>query len=115
MRINCLLSITDDYFKSLTPFSFTRCTKTFTKIEPDFHETLQAIEPPDEAHRQKVEKLMAKCVGPAGDSKMSFFNQSIVPPYLIEYFASVELFADSDFNMYCVYNFPAVVLTLQKE
>lgn len=102
----------EDYFKSITA---TSTTKTIIRIDPEFQEAQQANEPPDEAHRRRVEKLSAKCVGPNGDPTMSFFNQRIVPPYLIEYFASVELFADSDFNMYCVYNFPAVVLTLQKE
>ncbi|KAG4076928.1 hypothetical protein HA402_015915 [Bradysia odoriphaga] len=101
----------EDYIKSLTPVS----PKLVIPMNPDFVETLQANEPPDDAHKQKVDKLKAKCVGPTGDPNMSFFNQPIVPPYLIEYFASVELFSDSDFNMYCVYNFPAVVLTLQKE
>lgn len=109
---NCvvLIFVTEDYIKSLTP-SMT----TIIRIDPEFQETQQAIEPPDEVHKHRVEKLKAKCVGPNGDQTMSFFNQPIVPPYLIEYFTSVELFADSDFNMYCVYNFPAVVLTLQKE
>lgn len=69
----------------------------------------------DNVHTEKLEKLKAKCVGPSADPKTSFFNQSIVPHYLIEYFVSMEHFADNDFNLYCVYNFPAVVLTLKKE
>lgn len=69
----------------------------------------------DSVHKQKLDKLKASCVGPTQDPENSFFNQPIVPPYLIEYFVSMEHFADSDFNMYCVYNFPAVVLTLRKE
>ncbi len=67
-----------------------------------------------DVHKQKLEKLRLNCAGPT-DTRPSFFDQSIVPPYLVEYFVSMEHFADSDFNMYCVYNFPAVVLTLRKE
>lgn len=81
----------------------------------DMFEIPPANDVNDNVHKQKLEKLKANCVGPADDPKASFFNQSIVPPYLIEYFVSMEHFADSDFNMYCVYNFPAVVLTLKKE
>lgn len=81
----------------------------------DMFEIPPANDGNDNVHKQKLEKLKANCIGPTQDSKISYFNQPIVPPYLIEYFVSMEHFADSDFNMYCVYNFPAVVLTLKKE
>ena len=69
----------------------------------------------DNVHKRKLDELKANCVGPSQDPTASLCNQPIVPPYLIEYFVSMEHFADSDLNLYCVYNFPAVVLTLKKE
>ncbi|KAJ6634137.1 Serine/threonine-protein phosphatase 4 regulatory subunit 1, partial [Pseudolycoriella hygida] len=69
----------------------------------------------DNNHKIKLDKLKFSCVGPYDDPSTSFFYQPIVPPYLIEYFVSMEHFADSDFNLYCVYNFPAVALTLTKK
>lgn len=40
------------------------------------------------------------------------FQQNIVPGFLVRYFVAMVRFNDSVMNMHCVYNFPAVVLTL---
>lgn len=40
------------------------------------------------------------------------FNQEIVPGYILRYFVSMVQLNDSVMNLHCVYNFPAVTLTL---
>lgn len=100
-------SVTDEFLKD-------NQTRMINRVL-DMFEIPPANDINDNLHKQKLDKLKANCIGPADDLQTSYFNQPIVPAYLIEYFVSMEHFADSDFNMYCVYNFPAVVLTLKKE
>lgn len=99
------------------PVDFVRMYKKDSQrlIDRDMFDIPPANDVNDNVHKQKLDKLKANCVGPDEDPLNSYFAQSIVPPYLIEYFVSMEHFADSDFNMYCVYNYPAVVLTLKEE
>lgn len=40
------------------------------------------------------------------------FEQDVLPGFLVRYYVSMVRFNDSVMNMHCVYNFPAVVLTL---
>lgn len=73
---------------------------------------LQAASPLDNAWQTQLAKLQR-----SGGLHMHRggnlpFRQDVVPGFLVRYFVAMVQFHDSDMNMHCVYNFPAVVLTL---
>lgn len=56
---------------------------------------------------------MRHALEPSGSAQVNArYNQDVVPGYLIRYYTSMVNFNDSVMNLHCVYNYPAVVLTL---
>lgn len=62
----------------------------------------------DEVWRQSINRLQAS----TSIETTRMFNQPIVPGYIVRYYVSMVALNDSVMNLHCVFNFPAVVLTL---
>lgn len=78
---------------------------TYVSAESDLYK--------DDVRKLKIQELQAMGVGPF--MTPTNFKQNIVPAYLIEYFASMVNFNETEMNACCAYDFPAVLLTLGRE